>query len=166
MRTASASSLKDVVSNDSTLLMSTTTNLNTWLACQASLQVHHTTANLVTQRRLAVLRACRHSLAASSSARGVSGPVSAGALGSERTLAAVAVVANTAGVRCGFPGCGSGACDGVSGSGLGHTGGLCCLLAGKAGEKTRLAGGGGGSGGGASACHDGLIVIMRLCLVC
>lgn len=63
------------------------------------------------------------------------------------------VVADTAGVRGGFPGRCCGTSDGVLGGGLCDAGSLCCLLAGEAGEETGLAAGG-GSGGCASASHD------------
>ena len=123
--------------------------LDTGLASQATLEVHQTTTDLVAHGRLAVLSSV-HSLAASSGSA-----ASGSALGSKRSLASVAMVADTAGVCGGLPGGGGSASDGVSGSGLRDTGVLCRLLAGKAGQQTWLAaGGGGGSGSCACADHD------------
>lgn len=91
-----------------------------------------------------------HSLAASSG-----GAASGSALGSKRSLAGVAMVADAAGVCGGLSGGRGSASDGVSRSGLRDTGVLCGLLACQAGEEAWLAaGGGGGSGSCASANHD------------
>ena len=123
--------------------------LDTRLASQATLKVHQTTTELVAHGRLAVLSGV-HSLAASSGSA-----ASGSALGSKRSLASVAMVADTAGVCGGLPGGGGSASDGVSGSGLRDTGVLCGLLASQAGQQTWLAAGGGGrSGGCACADHD------------
>lgn len=96
-----------------------------------------------------------HSLAASSGSA-----ASGSALGSKRSLAGVAMVADAAGVCGGLPGGGGSAGDGVSGSGLRDTGVLSRLLASKAGEETWLAaGGGGGSSGCACADHDDVLCV-------
>ena len=97
-----------------------------------------------------MLSASRHALAASS------GSCTGGsALGSERSLASVAMMTDATGVCCGLPGGGSSTSDGVSGSGLRDASGLCRLLACQAGQETWLAAGGACvSGSCASAGHD------------
>ena len=153
MCAASASSLEAFVRTRSNLTWYKASYLDTGLASQATLKVHQTTTDLVAHRRLAVLSGV-HSLTASGGSA-----ASGSALGSKRSLASVAMVADTAGVCGGLPCGGGGASDGVSGGGLRDTGVLCGLLASQAREETWLtASGGGGSGSCASAGHDDVCV--------
>ena len=138
--------------------------LDTGLASQATLEVHQATTDLVAHSRLAMLRGV-HSLAASGGSA-----TSGSALGSKRSLASMAMVADAIGVCGGLSGGGGSASDGVSGSRLRDTGVLCGLLACQAGKKAWLAAsGGGGSGGCASAGHDDICVdrlVDWLCEAC
>ena len=170
MGASSSGSLSKVsqVSSIITTLQSINTHLHTRLASQTALEVGQSPTNLIAHRRLAMLSS--HSLGTTGGRRAVSASATdARALGSQRAFASMAVVANTTGVCCRLPGRSRGAGDWVSGSGLGDSGVLCCLLACQTRHEAGLCGGGGGAcaghGRASCVCIEGKVVVGWGCFM-